>query len=170
MPVMHQMRRHPVRRAFTLVEVLVVLAVMAIVAAMVVPSIVAAEEFNVQAATRRIVGDIAYAQNDAVARRAVRHVVFESDENRYRLTDSLDVPLPAPWLGGDYRVDFDEDRAYSGVTLEGVNFGGQPVLTFDEMGAPVSGGWLELIAAEKRYRITVSAFSGRVTVADASGG
>ena len=158
------------RTAFTLVEVLIVVAIMGLIGALVVPQMLAAGTLTIQAAARMVIADILYAQNDAIARQSPRRVVFDPANNRYTLTDSAGTALTVPWKGGaaqNYVVDLTADSRFQGVTLAQVNFGGtnSSVLEFDDMGAPLAGGTIDLVFDNTRYRITVAAFTGRVTVA-----
>ena len=48
--------------------------------------------------------------------------------------------------------------------IENANFGGSTALEFDDMGAPISGGSVDLVFDQTRYRITVAPFTGKVTI------
>lgn len=161
------------RTGFTLVEVMVVLVIIGIAGAVVVPHMLSGGQFGVQAAARVVIADIIYAQNEAVAHQSPRRVVFEPDNNRYMLTDTAGTTMTVSWKSSaqeNYIVDFEQDQRFSGVTLENVDFGGMMMIEFDDMGSPISGGTLELIAAGFRYRITVAAFTGQVTIESVPGG
>lgn len=158
-----RMARHG-SAAFTLVEVLVVVMIMGIAAALVVPQLLNAGQMTIQAASRMVMSDVLYAQNEAIARQTERRVVFDVDNNSYSLTDESGTTLSVTWMPAGYTIDFDDDKRFSGVTLTAVDFGGSTTLAFDELGAPTSGGTIELAANSNQYRITVSAFTGRVTV------
>ena len=168
---MHRPTHHPVvrrtRRAYTLVEVLIVVSILGIVGAMVVPSMLTAGEMGVQAAARIVVADLLYAQNEAIAQQAERRVVFDLAENRYRLVDENGKPLTAKWIDGkgeNYEIDFDEDRRFQGVSLVAVDFETNPGVAYDVLGTPNHGGSVELQYERRRYRINVASFTGRVTV------
>ena len=167
------------RRAFTLVEVLVVVTIIGLAGAIVVPHLLTAGTLGVQAAARAVIADILYAQNDAIAAQAPRRVVFDLANNRYWLTNDvsfdLDV-LPAPtnamsvaWKGGssgaNYLVDFETDNRFDGVTIQNAGFSGMPTLEFDALGGPTSGGSVDVVFNNTRLRITIAPFTGRVTVA-----
>lgn len=163
------MNLFPRRHAFTLIEVLIVVAIIGIAGLVVVPQMLRAGTMQAQAAGRIVISEILIAQNEAMARQAVRQVIFEVDQNRYRLADSQGQTLVANWKSGaQYVTDFSQDARFQGVRLTRADFGGQPVLEFDDMGAPVSGGTVELEAPEARYRINVSPFTGRLTIEQVS--
>lgn len=166
---------------FTLIEVLVVVGIMALVAAMVVPQMMTAGQLGVQAAARMVISDILYAQNEAVVRQSPRKIMFDAVNNRYQVartdSDGNDVVLNAQWRvasGGDTTqliTDFARDSRFQGVVLENASFGGNPSLTFDELGAPSSGGSVDLVFRnDVRYRVTITPFTGRVTVARVTAG
>jgi prepilin-type N-terminal cleavage/methylation domain-containing protein len=160
------------RRAFTLVEVLVVVAIIGIAGAIVVPQMLRAGSLSIQAAGRSIIADLLYAQNDAIAMQSGRRVVFDVPNNRYRLTDAAGTTLTVPWksgVSGNYVVDFGADSRFQGVKLTAASFSGQAHLEYDDLGAPSTGGTVELEASGFRYRITVAPMTGRVSIAPIQG-
>ena len=153
------------RRAFTLVEILVVVTIIGMIGAIVVPHVLQAGTMQVQAAGRIVIADILFAQNDAVAQQRTRRVVFEPSLNRYRLTDIDGNLLTATWMPGQqYEQDFNADKRFTGVRIQNVDFNGGLILEYDELGTPSTGGSLDLVAAGKTYRVTVAPFTGRVTI------
>lgn len=160
-------------RAYTLIEVIIVIAILGLVSAIVVPQMLSAGTMGVQAATRIIVADLIFAQNDAMARQTSRRVVFDAVNDSYKLTDNAGVTLDASWLSGqvqNYMVSFRDDDRFQGVDILSVNFGGDGTITFDDMGAPDTGGTIELEYKKHRYRISVAEFTGRITVTKITGG
>jgi len=154
-------------RGFTFIELLMVISIMAIAAIVVVPQIARSDTFEIQGAARALVSDLLYAQNEAIGRQAARRVVFDPTNDAYRLTDGANTTLPAQWLGGSYQVALPE--TFPSVAIDTVSFTNNTV-TFDELGSPSEGGTIDLTTGSKRYRITVTAFTGRVTVDEVTGG
>lgn len=160
---------------FTLVEVLVVVTIIGIASAIVVPHMTSGGQLGVQAAARMVIADIIYAQNEAVAHQVIRCVVFDPEQESYRVTDAAGTTLSVGWksggdVGQNYVVDFEADDRFSGVQLDNVDFGGAATLEFDDMGSPAIGGIVELTSGDFRYRITVAAFTGQVTIKAVTGG
>jgi len=160
---------NPTRQApgYTLVEVLVIVTIIGIAAAIIVPNMLSAGTLGVQAAARIIIADILYAQNDAIAQQRNRRVVFDPDNESYSLLDDTGAVLTAKWKNGsanNYVVDFTTDSRFQGVVIVSADFGGTPTLEFDALGGPLNGGTVEIEFKNTRYRITVASFTGRVTV------
>jgi general secretion pathway protein H len=165
--------RRNTRRGFTLVEVLVVVVIISIASAIVAPRILASGSMGAQAATRMLIADLLYAQNEAIAQQRDVRVSFVASPtgNRFTLTYVDGGPLNVKWKGGaagdNYTTDFDADTRFSGVTIESAAFGpaGSEVayIDFDAIGVPSAAGSVVLTYDEQRYRVSVSEFTGRVT-------
>jgi prepilin-type N-terminal cleavage/methylation domain-containing protein len=158
------------RSAFTLIEVLVVVAIIGIAAAVVVPQMIRPGTLNAQAGARMIIADLLYAQNDAIAKQQVRRVVFDPTNNRYWLEDQGGSIISVNWKknsgSGNYVVDFASDKRFAGVTISTASFGSGSEIEYDLLGGPSVGGTIDLVATGgPTYRITIAPLTGRVTVA-----
>lgn len=162
-------RTSHIRFGFTLVEILFVVLILGIVAALVVPQVGSSATFEVQGAARTVVADLLFAQNDAIANQTTRKVVFDTVNNRYRVTDNAGNTLSAPWLGGTYQVPFGTGSRFPAAALGTVSFT-NTTISFDELGAPSSGGTIDITAGTQRYRVTVTAITGRISVTPVTGG
>lgn len=169
-----------VRHGYTLVEILVVVTILGIAGLVALPALGQTHVLRVQGAIRSVVADITFAQADALAYQEERAIVFVPAENHYILVevvggviDAENNAIYSP-QGPDQRyvVDFDDPR-WSGIQLAEPNFGDEPVLIFDEMGGPIaspgsdepgSGGTVDMIGTDSRFRVSVQAFTGHVTV------
>lgn len=160
-----------VRRAYTLVEVLVVVTILGICASMVAPTMTGSQGLRVQAAVRTLVADITEMQSDALAFQKGRALVFHTDENRYVTVEingtSIDESLDRLTTVTFSRSDFGEAK------LSDADFDDAAVLIFDELGSPVttpggstpaSNGTIKISGAGESYQVTVEAYTGRVSV------
>jgi len=155
---------------FTLVEVLIVVTIMALAAAIVVPRMTQAGQMQIQAAGRMIIADLLIAQNDAISHQATRRVVFDTATNRYWLADGTGSTAGVVWkrdgsIVSSGAVDLDEDGRFDGVTLVAANFNGQSYVEFDALGTPTEGGIIDIRSGDVSYRISVAPLTGRIAIA-----
>ena len=173
------------RRAFTLLEVLVTVAILGIAGALVIPAMGETGILKIQGAVRSVVADLTFAQADAVAFQERRAVVFDVDNNVYRL-----VQVPGSTIDVDVNTMYDPtkrdgrfimslgDRRFGGARLASASFDNEPFVIFDALGGPVadpsgalpgSGGTVRITGSGQTFTITVEPFTGRVTVDRAQG-
>ena len=89
-PISCPRRRASARRAgFTLIEVLVSIAIVSIVAAIVIPRI-DVDRYKVQAAVRSVTSTLTYAQRLAVSLQSDVRVSFDSANSRLRMHEDID--------------------------------------------------------------------------------
>lgn len=187
------MSTHPRReRGYTLVELLIVVAILGLSGALLIPRLVNAETFSVQAAVRSVIADVTFAQTDALAMQEIRRVQFlRDDDDRIHgyailapadqayydgpfnpdTADYLDHPS-AVGTDGSFIVDFDLDDRFSGVEIESVDFNGRDWIAFDALGGPLgaagqpftTGGEVRLRGLSGSYLLQVSGFTGKITV------
>lgn len=181
-------------RAFTLIEVMIVVVLLGIAGALVIPSMSQASVLRVQSTVRTVVADITYLQGEAMAyqgRRAIwfgKVAVFDADAGAWTYEDGngytmCEVRGAALNLATDALPDPDnltrplsrnfDDARYAGARIQGVDFNGGSLLIFDELGGPVleldgpdpgAGGSLEVIGSGSTFRVDVQPYTGRVTV------
>lgn len=162
-------------RAYTLVEVLVTITILAIAAAIVIPSFGSTNVLRVQAGVRSIVADLTTAQSDALAYQRGRAVLFAPGTYPAgRSYSTLEV------RGASLDPDID---MLSSTTFSGDTFGDAAIISgeftypnaiiFDELGSPVDAPesttaapnqWIDIRGSGQTYRITVEAYTGRITV------
>ena len=180
------------RRAYTLIELLIVIAILGISSALLIPRLVDADTFSVQAAVRSMISDITFAQTDALAMQGIRRVQYLRDPNgrlhgyailapsdQSTYDDGFD-PQTAEYLDhesmtgtqGRFIVDFDQDSRFEGVEIESVSFGGRDWVAFDSLGGPLGisgqplagGGEVRMRGQSGAYLIRLSGFTGKITV------
>ena len=159
------MKRSRARRgAFTLVEVLVVLMILGIAAAMVVPRLGSMGDIQASSAARTLVANMEYAQNEAIVTQQPVTVDFGVADENYALKDSSSTTLQHPITKRDFVVAFATERGLEKVEILSASFGGHDEVTFDSLGSPDNGGSVTLGADGHTYRVDVAAVTGRIQV------
>jgi type II secretion system protein H len=108
---------------FSLIEMLIVVAILGIAAAMVAPALGQRETVQLRQAARLLAGDLGYARSASVSNAVhPRLVVFEADRDRYYIASqsNSDQPITHPGTGEAYAVTFGQGRAskLEGVTIQ----------------------------------------------------
>lgn len=152
------------RCVFTLVEIIVVLVILAIVAAMTVPYVTGAASIQASSAARLIMSDLEYAQSQAITTQTPVSVTFNVSGDSYTVSNASGT-LIHPISKEAYVVDFDTSSGFENVSVSAVDFGGASDVTFDALGAPDNNGTVTVVAGSHTYTVTVASVSGRVTVA-----
>jgi prepilin-type N-terminal cleavage/methylation domain-containing protein len=150
-------------KAFTLVEVLVVVVIMAIAGAMIVPMMTGAGEMQALSAARTIATDIQYAQSYAITNQSPVTVQFYPDTDRYTLSNASGL-LKHPMTNKDYLVDFHTGDDFDRLDLALPSFDGGTSVVFDELGSPSAGGSVTVLGGSQTYRIDVTSVTGTVSV------
>ena len=148
---------------FTLAELIVVIAIIAICAAVVVPYAVGTSDLKVISAARVVASDLQYAQNVAIVSQTPVTVTFTPSQNCYALSNASG-PLIDPMTKESYVVDFDTKSGLGEVHVVSASFSGSGAVTFDEMGVPDNAGTVTLQAGSHVCEIGVASATGRVTV------
>lgn len=171
-----QLDRSASSRGYTLIEVLIVVTVLGIAAALSVPAFKQTGVFQVQSSLRTIVSEITELQSDALATQEGRAMVFNTAKNSYTM-------CRVPGMSVDPEVDAISTRViggamYGNAIIRNVSFNNSQTLIFDELGAPVTAagsntpaadGSLEVIGSGQTFKITVQGYTGRVIVTKTAG-
>jgi prepilin-type N-terminal cleavage/methylation domain-containing protein len=187
----YAMTCHPQRRAFTLVEILVVVVILGIAAAVIVPQMGTRDDLRVAAAARMVMADLIYAQNRAIATQQKHFVAFDtaSATKTYALRRATSLsPVTLVDVQHPITKDATYDVAFGGknspmehVTLGTVSFEGYPTLVFDELGVPMyydpanpsnpltplattDGSTIQVTSGKFTLTITVQPYTGEITV------
>lgn len=128
------------QRGFTLVEILMVVVILGIVAAIIVPQIGQRNDIKLASAARVMIADLSYAQSRAISSQHKHYVLLESTQytlkSRSTSTDPLEN-ITHPTNPGSYITSFNTGPL-TGVTVLETDIGGFDALAFDELGSPLA--------------------------------
>ncbi len=135
------MNAHPTNRAFTLVEILMVVLILGIASAIIIPSLGTRDDLRASSAARAVMADLIYAQNRAIATQTKHFVRFTDDTYSLYPSATMTTPLTHPVNKTPYTVRFGANSSIDSwrtVTLGSLSLGaaGRTILGFDEMGSP----------------------------------
>ena len=166
-------------KGFTLVEIILVVAILAIAAVMVIPMISSGAEMQLRSAADIVAADLEYAKSMAISRGQNFSVVFDKNTESYRIVDQNDITIRHPVKKGfDYAVDFRSDSRLDKVDIFNVVFepDASQTITFDSLGSPYSGsgitplnsGVITLKAGSSGSTITVNVepVTGYISISD----
>lgn len=163
-PERRQERRgSPAREAVTLVELMVVLVLLSIVAAVIVPRAVQTSDLEVVSAARVLAADLNYAQDLAITSQTPVTLTFNVTQNSYTLSNQSGT-LIHPITKEEYQTVFSAENGFGKTEILSAAFGSESAVTFDELGAPDSSGTVALQAGAHMYNVSVASATGRVTV------
>jgi prepilin-type N-terminal cleavage/methylation domain-containing protein len=162
------------RRAFTFIELMIVIVILAIAAAVVVPMVSSAGSMQLRAAVNMVAADLEYAKSMAVSRGQTYSVVFDKNAETYQIQDPNGNVIPHPVKKGfNYVVDFRQDGRLSQVNIVDADFDLTSQVKFDYLGSPFNGsgtplnsGVVTLQAAGATRTVTVQPVTGFVTISN----
>jgi len=125
-------------RGFSLTELIVIIAILGILSWLAFPKMSAMDEIKLDAAARRLAGDLRYAQSMAMSRRVIHGVLFDPALGKY----TVFAPNPATPItdpadrARTMVVDYTSRTEFKGVLVQSATFGTTPGVTFDYFGVP----------------------------------
>lgn len=159
------------RTGFQLVEIMILVAVLAIAAAVALPRMSRTDDMRLRAAARLLIADLEYAQVESMAQGdAPRVVVFDAAGHAYHVARASepDTPLDSPLGPFPYRTVFGQGRAsaLAGVTIHAYSLGGDNRVGFGLYGqldqtAPAT---VTLACGGRRITITLDPTTGTSSV------
>ena len=174
------------QRAFTLVEILVVLVILGIAAAVIVPQMGSRGDLKAAAAARMIMADLVYAQNRSISTQTRHYLRFNTTAGAqsYRIVTGVSpvVNVQHPITKASAYVTSFGANASTGmseVSLGNVSFEGRTTIGFDELGVPyyydtttnlpvatsVSGGsTIEVKCGTFTLTISIEPYTGEIKV------
>ena len=161
---------------FTLVELLIVIAIIMIAALTAIPMMSSAASMQIRSAANMLTADLEYAKSMSISRGQNYSVVFDKDTESYRIEDQDGNVIPHPVKKGfPYEINFSTDGRLNKVDIFEVDFdpGSDNTITFDYLGSPYSGpvissplnsGVISLQAGGATTTVTVEAVTGFISI------
>lgn len=159
-------------RAFTIIEILIVLVLLAIAGMMAVPMMSSAASIQIESAANIVAADLEYAKSMAISRGQNFSVAFDKTAETYQIKDHNGSVIPHPVKKGfNYVVDFRNDRRLNRVDIVDANFDATSEVKFDYLGSPINGnntalnsGVISLQAAGVTKTIRVEPVTGYISI------
>jgi prepilin-type N-terminal cleavage/methylation domain-containing protein len=145
----------PNDRAFTLIEMVMVIVIVGILTAVAIPRFSSFYAIKLDGVAKKLVSDIRYVQQIAVAEHVNTRIVFNSAVDTYTAYKEVSPSGSGNWIvlvdpftrrSLNPWVNFVTDPKYQGINILSVNFGGTPTLRFDWQGVPQDGNGANLSA------------------------
>ena len=157
------------RRAFTLLELIVALAMIAVVATLAVPAWFERGEVTLENAARLLADDLRDAQNRAAALGKPTTVSFSVDGTGYQASEAGGEVITHPRTGRPFVRSYPSDGVFEGVEVFEVELGPARGLTYTADGRAGSGGRIVLTFGAETRTLLVDPGTGRLTLVGGSG-
>ena len=171
----------PATAGFTLIEILVVIVILGIAAAIVVPAIGSRSDLKATSAARMLMADLIYAQNRSIAQQKTHYVRFDAANESYEVLEEISPAkvIVHPVDLGPFIVVLGPNGPSSSikdVVIDAAAFDGKMTLAFDELGtpyaydsgtntkSPMTSGYVRLKCKEHQLTIVVEPFSGELRI------
>ena len=127
----HMLQRRETGSGFTLVELLIVIVILSVAAAIVVPMASSAGTMQLRSAVNMVAADLEYAKSLAIGTGRRHTVVFDEANESYEILDFNDAPIPHPITKKSrYIVSFRADGRLGQVRIKNASFDGGAVGEF----------------------------------------
>jgi prepilin-type N-terminal cleavage/methylation domain-containing protein len=157
-------------KSFTLIEMVMVLVIVGVLAALAVPKMEGFYAMKLSGAVKKVVSDIRYVQRLALTEHTNCRVVFNAlsetyaAEKEYPNASNKWVRITDPFTNAGLLINYKTDPQYSGIDIISSNFGGTSTLLFNWQGIPQSSGSVSLSYRGNNNILTVENNTGRVGV------
>jgi prepilin-type N-terminal cleavage/methylation domain-containing protein len=159
---------------FTLIELMIVMLIMAVAAAIAVPMVSSAGSMQIRSAVNMVAADLEYAKSLAIGTGQRHSMVFDAANEAYHIANAAGTTVAHPVKKGfDYVVSFATDGRLDQVDIVDASFDGTSTVSFDYLGSPYNGagtaltsGVVTLRAAGVTRTVTVEPVTGFISISD----
>lgn len=162
---------HKYRSGVTLLELMMVIAILSITAAGVMPLMSLGGQAQVHSAADSLAVDLNYARNLAITRAQVVSVRFYPDQELYQIEDADGQVITHPVNRKQYQVSLPADERLSRVNIVNASFDSTSLVRFDYQGSPYNGsgnplnsGMVTLRADSETRIVAVEPVTGVISV------
>lgn len=149
------------RGGFTIMELMVVLLVMGIVAAVTAPSFYASLQYHeIETAARRLVLDLQQARHAARVKSQTQSVTF-NNSTTYSLSTGV-----ASLKGGSQAYSVDLSQPPYDLDAVTLHLGGATAISFDGYGNASVGGTINLTLGDETRVVTINSTTGQITFSE----
>ena len=174
---MNAKKIHPSANAepgFTLTELLIVVIILGIAAAVAIPMMSSASSMQLRAAAGMVAADLEYAKSMSISSGQRYAVVFNAANETYEIRDPNNVVIKHPVnISHNYVVDFANDGRLNRVDIVSANFDGNSTVKFDYLGSPfnqadadLNSGVITLQAGGVNKTVSVEPVTGFISVSN----
>lgn len=160
----HARSRGAGRGGFTILELLVLLAVLSLVASIGIPAYFSRPNVTLDSAAKLLARDLREVQNRAALYEETLILRFAEDGGGYSATDRRGQPLLSPYGRGPFVRDYDTDAVFRGVQVESVRATKGGRISFDPSGRPETSAEVVLTFRDESRKVTLRAGSGLIAI------
>jgi prepilin-type N-terminal cleavage/methylation domain-containing protein len=168
--------RQSARPGFTLIEIICVVVIFAIAAAIVFAGISSQGDLQAESAARSVMADLLYAQNEAISTQQYVYVYFNTAGSHYYVYSPWGTALTNPVSQTAYSTSWSgQNWSVTSVNLDGA--AKQPAMYFNALGQPYScdsagdpgtlfttSGTIVIGSGGRTVTITIQPSTGDITV------
>ncbi len=154
----------PRRSGFTIIELLIVLALLSFTASVGIPAYFARPSVTLDNAAKLLAKDLREVQNRAALYEETLEIRFAEDGSGYAATDRSGQALISPYGMGDFLRYYPGDAVFRGVGIKSVNAGGDRVITFSAEGRPVEAAEIILEFRGEERAVLIRERSGLLAI------
>ncbi|MEZ6016690.1 MAG: type II secretion system protein [Planctomycetota bacterium] len=161
-------RRQPAiaarRTGFTILELTIVLAVLAILSSFTIPAWFDRPEITLDNAARLVARDLRDVQNRAALYQTTLLMRFDEDGGGYAAMSEEGTALVSPYGAHPFLRRFDRDAVFRGVRIESFDLGGLDAVEFTPKGTARQGARFVLTYRGEQRVLRMRPFSGLIEI------